>query len=180
MRRIIYIALGSALLAAPLAAQTAPQTAPAAAPAATATPAQPNVTAGAAVSDVSGAPVGTIESVANGVATLSTGTTKAGIPVGSFAQGPNGLVLGMTRAQVDAQASAAQEPQFAIGAAVMGPKGQTVGTIKEMDNTTVTLTSDTSGTAKLPKSAFAQGPNGLVISLTPEQFEAAVKAAGGK
>ena len=101
MRPKNYLAVGGALLAAPLLAQ-APVPAPAAATAATAAPAQPSVAAGASVSDASGAPVGTIESVTNGVATLSTGTTKAGIPFTSFAQGPNGLVLGMTKAQVDA------------------------------------------------------------------------------
>ena len=34
--------------------------------------------------------------------------------------------------------------------------------------------------AQLPKASFAQGPNGLTIGLTPEQFEAAAKAAAGK
>ena len=185
MRAITFLALGGAFLAAPIMAQTA---APEAAPAPAAAPAQPNVTAGAAVSDASGGAVGTIESVANGVATLSTGTTKAGIPVGSFAQGPNGLVLGMTKAQVDAQASAAQTAQaavpagpikFEVGAKVSGPKGAQVGTIKAVAADMVTVASGTAS-AQLPKTAFAQGADGLVIGLTPEQFEAAAKAAGGK
>ncbi len=196
MRPITYLALGTALMAAPLMAQApAGQTAPAAtaAPASTpaaATPGQPNVVAGAAVSDASGGAVGTIESVADGVATLSTGTTKAGIPVGSFAQGPNGLVLGMTKAQVDAQASAAQTaqaaaavpagpPKFAVGAKVSDAKGAAVGTVKAVSDDTVTVASATAS-AQLSKTAFAQGSDGLVIGLSPEQFEAAAKAAGGK
>ena len=176
MRHLSILALGAAaLLTTPVLAQGAPATAPAAGAAAAA----PNVTAGATVSDASGGAVGTIDAIANGVATLNTGTVKAGVPVSSFAQGPNGLVIGLTKAQIDAQAAQAAAPQFTVGATVVGPQGKQVGTVKEVGDTTVTVASGTV-TAQLPKASFAQGPNGLTIGLTPEQFEAAAKAAGGK
>lgn len=191
MFSIKIIALGSMLAASPLIAQTAdPTTAAQAAQAAgAAAPAgPPQVTAGAAVSDPSGASVGTIESVTNGIATLSTGTTKAGIPLTSFAQGPSGLMLGMTKAQVDAQAAAAKQtaqaaaragpPKIVVGATVSDTKGAKVGTIKAVGGDLVTVASPTAS-AQLPKSGFAQGPDGLVIGLSPEQFEAAAKAARG-
>lgn len=103
----LTLSIAAIVLAGPALAQTTPDAAatPPAAPAAAAAtaPAKPNVTAGAKVVDAQGADVGTIESVTNGVATLSTGTHRAGIPIGSFAQGDGKLLLGLTKAQVDAQ-----------------------------------------------------------------------------
>ena len=97
----ISLSIAAIALAGPALAQATPDAA--AAPAATATPAKAQVAAGAKVVDTAGADVGTIESVTNGVATLSTGTHRAGIPIASFAPGDGKLVLALTRAQVDAQ-----------------------------------------------------------------------------
>jgi hypothetical protein len=177
---------GAALLAAPLLAQTAPAAdASATAGAATATPAPAatpgaGVTAGAKVVDTAGADVGTIESVANGNAVLSTGAAKVSVPVSSFAKGPNALVFGMTKADVESKvAQAASAPvEITVGAVVNGPAGAKVGTVKEVAADGVVVASETAQ-AKLPKASFAKGPSGLVIGMTPEQFDAAAKAAGG-
>ncbi len=65
-----------------------------------------DVMAGAQVRDQSGAPVGTIESVNGEAAVLSTGTVRAEIPISSFGKDSQGLVLAMTRSQLEAAAGA--------------------------------------------------------------------------
>lgn len=179
--KFVAIALaGSALMAMPAFAQTAAP-AGAAAPAATAPSAAttaPSVTVGAAVNDTTGAPVGTIESVNGGNAILSTGTAKAAIPVASFAKGPNGLVVGITKADLEAKVAQATTPQqITAGMAINGPQGNPVGKVETVTGDMVTVaTANTK--VQLPKNAFAQGPNGLVIGMTAEQLDAAAKAAG--
>jgi len=65
------------------------------------------VVVGAAVSDTSGNPVGTIEQVQGDLAVLSTGTNKVSLPISSFGAGEKGPVLAMTKAEVDAAAAGA-------------------------------------------------------------------------
>jgi hypothetical protein len=54
-----------------------------------------------------GAPVGKVDAVAGDMVTVATANTKAQLPKTAFAQGPNGLVIGMTAEQLDAAAKAA-------------------------------------------------------------------------
>lgn len=63
-----------------------------------------DVTTGAAVLDQSGAPVGKIESVTADGAVVSTGKVRAQIPFGSFGKSDKGLVIAMTKAELEAQA----------------------------------------------------------------------------
>jgi hypothetical protein len=63
-----------------------------------------DVKKGSAVYDQSGGMVGKIESVSGNSAVLSTGTTRATVPISSFAKNGQGLVIGMSKAEVDAQA----------------------------------------------------------------------------
>lgn len=68
-----------------------------------------NLTAGTKVYDSAGAEVGTIESVASGAVVVDTGNSKATLAENSFAPGPKGPVIGMTKQQLDeavAQATA--------------------------------------------------------------------------
>jgi hypothetical protein len=75
--------------------------------------------------------------------------------------------------------TASATPSFAVGAAVSDPKGGTVGKVAAVSGNLVTVaTANTK--AQLPKTAFAQGANGLVIAMTATELEAAAKAAGGK
>ncbi len=69
-------------------------------PAVPATPAdlKPN----ASVYDATGAKVGKIVTVTSAGAVVSTGTAKAEIPTASFAKNAQGLVIGMTKAQLEA------------------------------------------------------------------------------
>lgn len=62
---------------------------------------------GATVYDSTGAVVGTVDSVTSSAATISTGKVRAAIPLSSFGKGDSGLVLGMTKSEFEAAASAA-------------------------------------------------------------------------
>jgi myo-inositol-hexaphosphate 3-phosphohydrolase len=94
---------------------TTPQaspTAPATTPATTeqAASAQPkaataaDVKAGLSVYDQKGGVVGKIASISGKNAVLDTGTVKASIPISSFAKSDKGLVIGMTKAEIEAAA----------------------------------------------------------------------------
>lgn len=190
-----YLALalaGTAMIAWPTLAQTtaAPATtAPsgaATAGAATATStaattaARPTVTVGAKVSDTTGAQVGTVESATADNAVVNTGTAKASIPLTSFAQGTGGLVIGMTKADLEsAVAKAATPTEIAVGAQVNDSKGGKVGTVSAVAGNLVTV-STANAKAQLPKSAFAKDAQGLVIAMTASELEAAAKAAAPK
>ena len=164
--------------AAPSAAQAAPSGGAAAAQGATAQAVAADVTAGAAVSDTSGGAVGRIASVANGNATVDTGTVKAAIPIASFAKGQNGLVLGMTKAELEAAAAKASKPaEVAVGAQVVGPQGDAVGKVAAVNGDLVTVETPKSK-VQLPRNAFAQNGGGaLAIGMTLEQLEAAAQSA---
>jgi len=169
----------------PALAQTAPEpAAPAAGQApASATPGTASVTAGAAVLDAKGGAVGTVASVTGEIAVIDTGTVKASVPVASLATSDKGVLIGMTKAELEAAAkgaAAGQQQQFLAslkpGTAVSDQHGGAVGTIEAVDAETVTVATGTAK-AKLPKNAIAQGANGAVIGMTKAQLEAAAKGA---
>lgn len=63
-----------------------------------------DVRSGVSVYDASGGIVGKIVAVSGKNAVLSTGSVRATIPLASFAKNDKGLVIGMTKAQIDAEA----------------------------------------------------------------------------
>lgn len=142
------------------------------------------VKAGAAVSDTSGNPVGTIESVNGDLAVVSTGTTKVSLPVSSFGQGAKGPIIAMTKAELDAAASGAQAnaknelaAQLKAGASVYGSDGASVGTVESADAQFVTLNLGDQK-AKLPLESFSKGAQGPVIGMTAAELKAAIGASG--
>lgn len=66
-----------------------------------------DVTAGATVRDTAGSMVGTIESVSASGAVVATGKSRVQIPVTSFGKNDRGLVLAMSKTELDAAAAAA-------------------------------------------------------------------------
>lgn len=66
-----------------------------------------DVTAGAQIRDTAGAEVATVVSVDADSAIVSTGSVRADIPIASFGRNAQGLVLAMTRTQLEAAARAA-------------------------------------------------------------------------
>lgn len=114
------LSLSALGLAAPALAQDAPSPAApeagAAAPAASASApaaASASAKAGDTVYDQAGEVVGTVESVAAPNFVISTGASKATVPLSALATGPKGLVIGLTKSQLEA---AVQNAQGAAGA----------------------------------------------------------------
>lgn len=180
-----------ATAATPALAQTTPTT-----PAPT-TPAQntPAPSAGAPVApavgvtvvDTQGGQVGTIEAINGDLATINTGTNKVGFPVASMTAGPNGPIVAVTKAQLDASFA----EQVAKGQAILAQKlvagtpvktlngAMTAGTVKAADGEFVTLTTSAGKDVRLPKSGFSlDAQQNVIIGLTAEQFNAAVAGTG--
>jgi len=63
-----------------------------------------DVKSGVSVYDQKGGLVGKIDSVSGKNAVVSTGSVKASVPISSFAKGDRGLVIAMTKSQLDAAA----------------------------------------------------------------------------
>jgi hypothetical protein len=102
----------------PAAAGQTPAPVPATAQAQAAAPvgpaAQADFRAGANVVDQAGGAVGTIESADASGAVVATGTVRAKLPLASFGRSTQGLVIAMTKVQLEA-AVAAQSPAPAPG-----------------------------------------------------------------
>jgi hypothetical protein len=64
-----------------------------------------DVRAGAEVRDTQGGLVGTVESVDSDGAVVSTGNVRAKLPFGSFGRNDRGLVISLSRAELEAAAS---------------------------------------------------------------------------
>jgi hypothetical protein len=62
---------------------------------------------GATVYDSTGAVIGTVDSFTSSSATINTGKVRAAIPLSSFGKGDTGLVIGMSKSEFEAAASAA-------------------------------------------------------------------------
>lgn len=140
------------------------------------------VKAGAAVSDTSGAPVGTIEAVNGDLAVVSTGTNKVSLPVSAFGQGEKGPIIAMTKAQLDAAAGGAKanaqaelKAQLTSGASVYGSDGTLVGKVDQVDAQFVTLAMGDQK-VKLPLDSFAKGTQGPAIGMTAAELKAAAGA----
>jgi hypothetical protein len=66
-----------------------------------------DVKAGVPVYDTNGGAVGKIESVIGADAVIDTGDTRPKIPISSFAKNEKGLIISMTKAELDAAAKKA-------------------------------------------------------------------------
>ena len=66
-----------------------------------------DVKAGVSVYDTKGGLVGKIDSTSGADAVVDTGATRAKIPISSFAKNDKGLVMSMTKAELDAAAKQA-------------------------------------------------------------------------
>lgn len=173
------------LTGAPTFAQTAPESTATAPAASTAAPSTATVTAGAQVFDQTGGTVGKIDTVEGQFAVLATDKSKVRLPLTSFAKGDKGLIIGMTKDQIDAAASGAaasaqQDPAklVTVGATVKDTAGGTVGTVKKVDSQYV-LVATGKNEVRLPITAFGAGTDGPVIAMTATQLDQAAAAAGG-
>lgn len=144
---------------------------------ATATP-----TVGATVYGSAGTPVGTIESVSADAVVINTGTGRLALPPASIGKSEKGLAIGLTKEQLDAQAASAAataatdlKSKLVAGAAVSARDGKTpLGTIKSADDQFVTVTTTRGTDVRLPIAGFGMGPNGVLLGMTANEFNAAV------
>lgn len=143
------------------------------------------VAAGATVYGSDGNPVGTIQKVDNGVASLNTGAHVVGLPLDKFGKGAKGPSIAVTKAQLDqlaeqasAQAAAKVDTALVTGAAVVDTKGASLGTIDKVDGDTIVLKTD-AGSVTLTRKYFALAPSGGLMALvTKDQVDATLKGAG--
>lgn len=155
-------------------------TAIAAAGIATAAHAQ-GVTVGATVYGPEGGSVGTVESVANGVVTVNTGTNRAPLPTSAFGTSDKGPTITVTKAQLDsmieaqmAAANAKRDAALVATATVVTADNQPLGIVKSVDGNTV-IVSRNEGDVNLLRKHFAVNQTGqLMVLYTAAQIDQAV------
>ncbi len=156
------LSLSIAALALPLAAPALAQTA------------QPGLHVGATVTDPQGGTVGTITSIDGPNLVLHTDRHDARLPVTSFTATANGVLFGMTQAQLDAAIEAAEARAAAaiqVGAVLHDNTGAVVGPLTALDAETATVRIG-ANVVRVPRNAL-QAPNGnLTINLTLAQLQA--------
>ncbi|UZK67025.1 hypothetical protein [Sphingomonas sp. M1-B02] len=191
MRTLSALTLGLTAIIATSAqaqSQTAQPATPApAAAAAAATQGAPSLTVGAKVYDAKEGEVGTIESIVGGNAVVATGTEKVTLPPSAFAQWPKGLVIALTRDELNAAAAKARADNAAALVAALKPGAEVrsvrgtalLGTVKSVvgEEWVVLTLADKSGDLQLPRKAFIMTPAGLALTFTADEFDAAVKAS---
>lgn len=140
----------------------------------------PNLAAGAKVFDAAGDEVGTVVSVVGGTVVLDTGTHRASLAASSFAANAKGLVIGMTKSQLNAaiedaaaKSVAALNTALVVGADIRSNDGIVVGKVKEIQTDSVVVDRP-SGAVGLPKGSFLVASGGLGISMTAKQLEEAI------
>lgn len=174
MRALFLVLATSAALSLPQAAMAQ----------ATATaPASSNLTVGTTIYDPQGGEVGKINSVSGDAIVVDTGAHKATLPRAAFGTGAKGPMVTITKAQIDEQvaaatqkAAAALDAALVAGAEVKGKAGTPIGTVKEVSADKVVIDRP-AGPVALARNAVGLGAQGLFISLTAEELDAAAKPA---
>ena len=142
------------------------------------------VAVGATVYGPEGQPVGTIETVADGVVTVDTGKHKAPLPTNAFGKGETGPTITVTKAQLDsmidqqlAAAAAQRDALLVVGAEVHTADHQVLGKVESIDGNNVIVTR-AEGPVTLLRNHFAAMDSMLMARFTAEQIDAAVAAQG--
>lgn len=152
----------------------------AAAPAAAATV---EVAAGATIFGPEGNEVGTIESVADGVATLDTGKHKIGLPLDRFGQNAEGqTTIAVTRDQLNAmvdkqlaEAAAKLDAVLVAGAPVVDVNGTPLGSVTAVEGEDVTVETEW-GAFALKKANFMPGEGKVTAQVQADQVKSALGA----
>jgi preprotein translocase subunit YajC len=138
---------------------------------------------GAAVVDTAGNPVGRIASIDGDLAIVDTGANKVGLPASSFGDSDKGVMIAMTRAQLDeaagqakAKAQAELLANLKPGAAVYGTDATRLGTVDSVDAQFLTLALHDGRKIKLPLAAVSRGEAGPVVGMSAAQLKAALPA----
>lgn len=139
---------------------------------------------GAAVYGSDGAEVGKIEDTPAGNVVIFTGTNRATIPAASLGKNEKGLVIGMTKADLDSAVAAASakadeaiNAALVAGAKVSGSDGTEIAKVQKVEGDNVTLDLPSGTAIALPKNQFQATATGLSLFMTSAEFTAAVAAA---
>lgn len=173
-----FLGMIAAATAAPLLAQTpapTPATSPGPAPAAV------QVTAGATVYGPNGAEVGTVEKVEGGNAVINTGAHSAAVPTSAIGRNEKGLLVSLTRDQLDAAVVAAEAKSqgnlasvLVVGAPLHSADGQPMGKVSAISAEGLVTVERESGSFALRRDSFATDANGLALRMTAAQINAAL------
>lgn len=126
------------------------------------------------------APIGTVESNADGIVTVDTGTHKAPLPANLLAEREIGWTINATRAQIDgmmaaqvAEANAKRDAALVEGAMVVSADGQPAGVIYTVDDADTAIVKSDSRIVTLNREQFAvDGEGNLMALYTAEQLAA--------
>lgn len=141
---------------------------------ATAAHAQMGPEVGATVYGPQGGEVGTIEAIQDGLVTVNTGTYTAPVPASAFGEGPDGPVISVTQADLNAmleeqqkQMIAARDAALIANATVLSADGVEVGTVTSVDGD-VAILELADGPVSLQRDQFATNETGALIVLATE------------
>ncbi|PEQ11441.1 hypothetical protein B2G71_16530 [Novosphingobium sp. PC22D] len=172
---LIALALaGASLMPAAAAAQVAPEVAAI-------------LKTGATVYGPQGAEVGTITSVEGANIVLDTGAHKATLPATSLGKNEKGLLISMTKQQLDSAVAAAEAKAnsslmaaLTTGAEVKTTDGMVAGTITSMEGDNITLELPTGKSIVLTREFMMADASGLKVKMDSPTFQSAVaKATSG-
>jgi|GEM_PF-1652399 len=143
--------------------------------------AQAGPTVGATVLDPQGGEVGTIAAVGDGYVVVDTGSNQVTLPPEAVGSNDTGLVMGMTKAELDAaaekaeaEAEAALTAALVAGAPLHGINGAPAGTIKAVNADGSAVVAHELGEVPLPRDQFTTTDKGLALKFTAAQLEGAL------
>jgi hypothetical protein len=143
--------------------------------------AQAGIAVGMQVTDVSGAPVGTVTAIQGSNLLIKTDRHEALLPSASFRPDKGKLLFGMTQAQLDAeidQSLAAANAAIKAGATVKGLGGAVVGTIDEVAEGKATITLQSGKKIAVPQEGLRGNADGTVtVGSSAAELEATAQGA---
>jgi len=180
--RILAAALATAALS-PIAAHA--QTAAPASAAPTTQQAAVSPTVGAKVYGPDGVEAGTVEKVDAANAVVNTGTKRATLPLAAFGKNEKGLLISMSKAQLEAAVAAAEtktatatSSALVANAPVKTSDGVAIGSVQKVEGDNVTLSLSDGKAITVTKQYLTTGADGsLALTMKSADFKAAVAAA---
>ena len=143
------------------------------------TPAFAELRVGATVTDPQGGQVGTITAIEGQQLVLRTDKHEVRLPVASFTATDNAVLFALSRDQLNAQvdqALAQAQQAIAVGAILRDRAGIVVGPVEATDAETITVRLG-ERQIRLPRTAVAPAPNGLVTGATLAELQASLAAS---
>ncbi|WP_156841997.1 hypothetical protein [Novosphingobium aquimarinum] len=141
---------------------------------------------GAIVYGPQGEEVGRITKLAGPNVVLDTGMHKATLPASAFGKNPKGLLISMTKMQLDQAVSAAQakaastlDTALTTGAEVKTMDGMMAGKITSMEGDNITLELPTGKSIVLKREFMMADASGLKVKMDNTTFQGAVADATG-